>query len=83
MKAYDLPNYVPSHDLSLPYAFADTYPSLLSLPPSDYVRGSRDEVWLKKKLSGLEGLGHHHARDGSRGNGTVGIPRQRQLRHLG
>jgi hypothetical protein len=53
MKAYGLPNYVPN-DPSLPYAFTDTYPSLL-IAASDYVRGSKDEAWLKKNYPELKG----------------------------
>jgi hypothetical protein len=53
MKAYGLAGYVPN-DPSLPYDFADTYPSLL-IAAADYVRGSKDEVWLKKNYPGLKG----------------------------
>ncbi len=53
MKAYGLAGYVPN-DPSLPYDFADSYPSLL-IAASDYLRGSKDEVWLKKNYLGLKG----------------------------
>ena len=45
--------YIPN-DPSLPYDFTDSYPSLL-IAASDYVRGSKDDVWLKKNYPGLKG----------------------------
>ena len=52
MKGYGLAGYIPN-DPTLAYDFADTYPSLL-MAAGDYVRGSRDEVWLKKNYAGLK-----------------------------
>jgi hypothetical protein len=37
-----------------PVAFLDAYPSLL-IAAVDYVRGSKDEAWLKKNYAGLKG----------------------------
>src|ERR1017187_9717603 len=53
MKAYGMAGYVPN-DPSLPYDYTDTYPSLL-IAASDYVRGSKDEAWLKKNYPGMKG----------------------------
>ena len=53
MKAYGIAGYVPT-DPSLKYDFTDAYPSLL-IAAEDYVRGSKDEVWLKKNYPGLKG----------------------------
>jgi hypothetical protein len=53
MKAYGIAGYVPN-DPSLPYDFLDTYPSLL-ITAWDYVRGTNDQVWLKKNYPGLKG----------------------------
>jgi hypothetical protein len=52
MKGYGQAGYIPN-DVSAPYDFADTYPSLL-LAASDYVRGSNDEVWLKAHYLGIK-----------------------------
>jgi len=51
MKAYGIANYVPNS--GLPWDFADTYPSLL-IAASDYVQGSKDDVWLKKNYPRLK-----------------------------
>jgi hypothetical protein len=52
MKAYGIPGYTPN-DTTNRYVFLDTYPSLL-IAASDYVRGSKDEVWLRKNYAGLK-----------------------------
>ncbi len=52
MKAYGLPGYTPN-DPSIPFAYADTYPSLI-MAVSDYVHGSNDQVWLKKNYAGVK-----------------------------
>jgi hypothetical protein len=51
MKAYGLAGYVPN-DPTLPYDYLDTYPSLL-IAAWDYVRGSKDEGWLKGNYEGI------------------------------
>ena len=38
---------------TLPYDFADTYPSLV-LAAWDYVRGSKDQAWLEKNYAGVK-----------------------------
>jgi hypothetical protein len=53
MKAYGIVGYVPN-DQTTPYDFMDTYPSLL-LATWDYVRGSKDEAWLRRNYSGIRG----------------------------
>ena len=52
MKGYGQVGYVPN-DASAPYDFSDTYPSLL-MTASDYVQGSKDDVWLKKNYAGIK-----------------------------
>jgi hypothetical protein len=52
MKGYGQVGYIPN-DVSAPYDFSDTYPSLL-MTASDYVQGSRDDVWLKKNYAGIK-----------------------------
>ena len=52
MKAYGMAGYDPN-DQSVQYDFTDTYPSLL-IAASDYVRGSKDELWLKQNYPGLK-----------------------------
>jgi hypothetical protein len=52
MKGYGQVGYIPN-DPSAPYDFSDTYPSLL-MAASDYVRGSKDDVWLKKNYAGIK-----------------------------
>jgi len=53
MKGYGQVGYIPN-DATNPYDYSDTYPSLL-MAASDYVRGSKDEDWLKKNYPGLKG----------------------------
>ena len=52
MKGYGQVGYIPN-DASAPYDFSDTYPSLL-MTASDYVQGSKDDVWLKKNYAGIK-----------------------------
>jgi len=52
MKGYGLVGYIPN-DPTIPYDYSDTYPSLL-MAASDYVRGSRDDRWLKKNYPGIK-----------------------------
>ena len=52
MKSYGQVGYIPN-DATLPYDYSDTYPSLL-MASSDYVRGSHDDVWLKKNYPGIK-----------------------------
>ena len=49
---------------------------------SDYVRGSKDDVWLKKNYPGIKAWATKMlAMD--QGTGTDRISGQRQFRHLG
>ena len=52
MKGYGQVGYIPN-DASAPFDFSDTYPSLL-MTASDYVQGSKDDVWLKKNYAGIK-----------------------------
>ena len=53
MKGYGMAGYDPN-DKAVQYDYTDTYPSLL-IAASDYVRGSKDELWLKQNYPGLKG----------------------------
>jgi hypothetical protein len=53
MKAYGIVGYIPN-DQTNPYDYLDTYPSLL-IATSDYVRGSKDETWLRANYAGIKG----------------------------
>ena len=48
MKGYGQVGYIPN-DATNPYDYTDTYPSLL-MTAADYVRGSKDEVWLNRTM---------------------------------
>jgi hypothetical protein len=52
MKGYGQVGYIPN-DATNPYDYTDTYPSLL-ITASDYVQGSKDDVWLKKNYAGIK-----------------------------
>lgn len=52
MKGYGMAGYIPN-DPTLSDDYSDTYPSLL-MASSDYVRGSRDDAWLKKNYPGIK-----------------------------
>jgi hypothetical protein len=52
MKGYGQVGYIPN-DATNPYDYTDTYPSLL-MTASDYVQGSKDDVWLKKNYAGIK-----------------------------
>ena len=52
MKGYGQIGYIPN-DATNPYDYTDTYPSLL-MTAADYVRGSKDNVWLKKNYAGIK-----------------------------
>ena len=52
MKGYGQVGYIPN-DATIPYDYTDTYPSLL-IAASDYVTGSKDDVWLKKNYPGIK-----------------------------
>jgi hypothetical protein len=52
MKGYGQVGYIPN-DATNPYDYTDTYPSLL-ITAADYVRGSRDDVWLKNNYAGIK-----------------------------
>lgn len=52
MKGYGLRGYG-SDDWTTPYDYVDAYPSLL-IAARDYVRGSKNEVWLKQNYEGIK-----------------------------
>ena len=52
MKGYGQVGYIPN-DATNPYDYTDTYPSLV-MTAADYVRGSKDDVWLKKNYPGIK-----------------------------
>ena len=72
MPAYGMARYTPN-DPTTRYDFLDTYPSLL-IAAWDYVRGSNDEVWLKKNYAGLKGWATKMLAMDIEGNGLLEYP---------
>ncbi len=52
MKGYGQVGYTPN-DATNPYDYTDTYPSLI-MTAADYVRGSKDDEWLKENYAGIK-----------------------------
>ena len=72
MKAYGIPGYTPN-DPTNRYVFLDTYPSLL-IAAWDYVRGSKDETWLRKNYAGLKDWATKMLALDLEGNGLLEYP---------
>ena len=72
MKAYGMAGYAPN-DPTTRYDYLDTYPSLL-IAAWDYVRGSKDEAWLRKNYAGLKEWATKMLAMDREGNGLLEYP---------
>jgi hypothetical protein len=72
MKGYGMAGFT-RNDPKTRYDFLDSYPSLL-IAAWDYVRGSKDEAWLKKNYAGLKDWAAKMLAMDREGNGLLEYP---------